>query len=299
MATSRRTFLAASAATAAATLLDGRRGLTAAAERTAAGAHVPAFGVTGRLKQSVTRWTYGGMPYDDFCQMLVKLGFGGVDLVNPADWATVKKHGLKISTSNSTTRGDFISRGLNDRANHALILGELETVLPAAAKEGIPNVIAMFGNAGTISREDGIAACAEGLAKIAPLAEKVGVTVILEMLNSRVDHRGFQGDTSAYGIAVAEKVNSPRVRLLYDIYHMQISEGDIIRSIRTNGKYFAHYHTAGNPGRNEIGDTQELNYPAIAKAIADTGYTGWIAHEFSPRGDKEVALVEARERCTV
>ena len=135
--------------------------------------------------------------------------------------------------------------------------------------------------------------------RIAPLAEKVGVTVILEMLNSRVDHRGFQGDTSAYGIAVAEKVNSPRVRLLYDIYHMQISEGDIIRSIRTNGKYFAHYHTAGNPGRNEIGDTQELNYPAIAKAITDTGYTGWIAHEFSPRGDKEVALVEARDKCTV
>lgn len=296
MPQSRRTFLAASAVTAAGL---ASRGLTPAAAQTPADRGLTAAAVKGRLKQSVTRWTYGGMPYDDFCQMLVKLGFEGVDLVNPADWATVKKHGLQISTSNSTTRGDFISRGLNNRANHELILGELEAVLPAAAKEGIPNVIAMFGNAGTISTEDGIAACAEGLAKIAPLAEKVGVTVILEMLNSRVDHRGFQGNTSAYGVAVAEKVNSPRVRLLYDIYHMQISEGDIIRSIRTNGKYFAHYHTAGNPGRNEIGSAQELNYPAIAKAIADSGYTGWIAHEFSPRGEKEAALVEARERCTV
>jgi hydroxypyruvate isomerase len=298
MPQSRRTFLAASAVTAA-TLLDGRRGLTAANVQSPESRGLTAAAENGRLKQSVTRWTYGGMPYDDFCQMLVKLGFEGVDLVNPADWATVKKHGLQISTSNSTTRGDFISRGLNNRANHELILGELEAVLPAAAKEGIPNVIAMFGNAGTISTEDGIAACAEGLAKIAPLAERVGVTVILEMLNSRVDHRGFQGNTSAFGIAVAEKVNSPRVRLLYDIYHMQISEGDIIRSIRTNGKYFAHYHTAGNPGRNEIGSAQELNYPAIAKAIADSGYTGWIAHEFSPRGEKEAALVEAREKCTV
>ena len=159
MPQSRRTFLAASAMTAAG--LASRR-LTPAAAQPAAAVTTPAD-VTrpGRLKQSVTRWTYGGMPYDDFCQMLVKLGFEGVDLVNPADWATVKKHGLQISTSNSTTRGDFISRGLNNRANHELILGELEAVLPAAAKEGIPNVIAMFGNAGTISTEDGIAACAE------------------------------------------------------------------------------------------------------------------------------------------
>ncbi len=188
---------------------------------------------------------------------------------------------------------DFISRGLNDRANHALILGELESVIPAAAGAGIPNVIAMFGNRGSISDADGIAACAEGLAKIAPLAERHGVTVILEMLNSKVDHRDFQGDTSAFGVAVAERVNSPRVRLLYDIYHMQISEGDIIRTIRKHGKWFAHYHTAGNPGRNEIGATQELNYTAIASAIAATGFSGWVAHEFTPRGDAESALAEA------
>ncbi len=253
----------------------------------------------GRLRQSVCRWCFGNIPYDDFAEMAKRVGLGAIDLVDQKDWALVQRHGLAVSTANSTQRRDFIPRGLNDRANHELILGELATVIPAAAKAAIPNVIAMFGNKGTITTEDGIAACAEGLAKIAPLAEREGVTVILEMLNSRVDHRGFQGDTSAYGIAVAEKVNSPRVRLLYDIYHMQISEGDIIRSIRTNGKWFAHYHTAGNPGRNELAADQELQYPAIAKAIADSAFTGWLAHEFIPKGDAEQGLRQAYAACTV
>ena len=266
---SRRDFLASTAVTIGA--------MTSAPPATA----MPA---PGRLKQSVCRWCFGNIPYDDFCEMAKRVGLGAIDLVDQQDWPLVQRHGLAVSTANSTQRRDFISRGLNDRANHELILGELAAVIPAAAHAKIPNVIAMFGNKGSITTEDGIAACAEGLAKIAPLAEKEGVTVILEMLNSRVDHKGFQGDTSAYGIAVAEKVNSSRVRLLYDIYHMQISEGDIIRSIRTTGKYFAHYHTAGNPGRNEIGETQELYYPAIAKAIADSGFTGWLVrHEgFKP-----------------
>lgn len=286
---SRRTFLASSAVT-----------LGALAHTSVAQGATPAgTAAAGRLRQSVCRWCFGGIPYDDFCEMAKRVGLGAIDLVDQKDWALVQKHGLAISTSNSTARRDFISRGLNDRANHELILGELAAVIPAAAKAGIPNVIAMFGNKGTITTEDGIAACAEGLAKIAPLAEKEGVTVILEMLNSRVDHRGFQGDTSAFGIAVAEKVNSPRVRLLYDIYHMQISEGDIIRSIRTNGKWFAHYHTAGNPGRNELSADQELQYPAIAKAIADSGFTGWLAHEFMPRGDAEKGLAQAYAACSV
>ncbi len=259
--------------------------------RLAAAAPPPA----GRLRQSVCRWPFGGIPYDDFCGMVKRVGLGAIDLVDRRDWALVQRHGLAISTANSSDRRDFISRGLNDRTNHALILGELEAVLPAAAEAGIPNVIAMFGNRGTISTEDGIAACVEGLAKIAPVAERHGVTVILEMLNSKVDHRDFQGDTSAFGIAVVERVNSPRVRLLYDIYHMQISEGDIIRTIRKHGKWFAHYHTAGNPGRREIGADQELNYSAIAGAIADTGFAGWLAHEFTPRGDAAGALTEARD----
>jgi hydroxypyruvate isomerase len=282
---SRREFLAASALTI---------GAAAASVSASAVAAAP-----GRLKQSVCRWCFGDIPYDDFCEMAKRVGLGAIDLVDQQDWALVQRHGLAVSTSNSTQRRDFISRGLNDRANHELILGELAAVIPAAAQAKIPNVIAMFGNKGNITTEDGIAACAEGLAKIAPLAEKEGVTVILEMLNSRVDHKGFQGDTSAYGIAVATQVKSPRVRLLYDIYHMQISEGDIIRSIRTNGTWFAHYHTAGNPGRNELNATQELQYPAIAAAIADSGFTGWLAHEFMPEGDTEKGLIQARAACTV
>ena len=273
--------------------------LTLGALASGAPAAASAVPVLGRLKQSVCRWPFSRIPYDDFCVMVRRVGLGAIDLVDQQDWALVQRHGLAISTSNSTQRRDFIARGLNDRANHELILGELSTVIPAAAKAGIPNVIAMFGNAGAITTDDGIAACAEGLAKIAPRAEQYGVTVIVEMLNSRVDHRGFQGDTSAYGIAVAERVNSPRVRLLYDIYHMQISEGDIIRSIRTNGRWFAHYHTAGNPGRNELNADQELQYHAIAQAIADTGFTGWLAHEFMPKGDAEKGLAEAYAACTV
>ncbi|MFZ9690168.1 MAG: hydroxypyruvate isomerase family protein [Phycisphaerales bacterium] len=278
--TTRRTFLAS-----AATLVAAPQAISAA----------PPVMPTG-LKQAVTRWPFSRMAWDDFCRMVQRLGFGAVDLVDEADWATVQRHGLAISTANSSARRDFISRGLNDRANHATILGELEAVIPKAAAARIPNVIAMFGNGTRETAAEGIAACAEGLARIAPLAERHGVTVVLEMLNSKVDHRGFQGDTTAYGVAVCERVNSPRVRLLYDIYHMQIMEGDVIRTIRAHHQWFAHYHTAGNPGRQEIGDQQELQYPAIARAIAETGFSGWVAHEFMPAGPAEAALKEARAR---
>jgi hydroxypyruvate isomerase len=256
----------------------------------------PALGIPAS-RQSVTRWPFGGMPLNDFCAMIKRLGFGGVDLVDQRDWAAVQAHGLAISTANSTLRRDFISKGLNDPANHALILGELESVIPAAAATKIPNVIAMFGNDTGLSDEVAVANCATALARIAPVAERHGVTVILEMLNSRVDHRGFQGDTTAFGVAVCERVNSVRVRLLYDIYHMQIMEGDVIRTIRTHGKWFAHYHTAGNPGRNDLDGSQELQYGAIADAIAASGYTGWLAHEFMPKGDAAAALAEARDIC--
>ncbi|MCA9763247.1 MAG: TIM barrel protein [Gemmatimonadetes bacterium] len=248
------------------------------------------------LRQSVCRWPFGGMPLDAFCTMVRDLGFGAVDLVDQGDWATVRRHGLAVSTANSSPRRDFIAKGLNDPANHAMILAELESVIPAAQAAGIPNVIAMFGN-----RVDGIddaaaiANCASALARIAPTAERHGVTVILEMLNSRVDHRGFQGDTTPFGVAVCERVGSPRVRLLYDIYHMQIMEGDVIRTIRDNHQWFAHYHTAGNPGRNELSAHQELQYGAIAEAIVATGFTGWLAHEFMPTGDARAGLAQARE----
>lgn len=249
------------------------------------------------LRQSVCRWPFGNIPYDQFCAMVKRLGFGAVDLVDQKDWALVKKHGLAISTANSSPRGDFIARGLNNPANHATILGELEAVIPAAAEAGASNVIAMFGNrVEGIDDAAGIANCATGLAKVAPLAEKYGITIILEMLNSRVDHRNFQGDRTSFGVAVCEKVGSPRVRLLYDIYHMQIMEGDVIRTIRQNQKWIAHFHTAGNPGRNELNTKQELQYGAIADAISEIGFTGWLAHEFVPTGDPAAGLKEARDQ---
>jgi hydroxypyruvate isomerase len=236
------------------------------------------------------------MPLDEFCVMVKRLGFGAVDLVNRDDWATVQSHGLAISTANSSPRRRFIADGLNNPANHEVILAELEAVLPAAGAEGIPNVIAMFGNrVEGIDDEAGMANCAAALGQVAPLAEQSGVTIILEMLNSRVDHTNFQGDRTAFGVEVCRRVGSPRVRLLYDIYHMQIMEGDVIRTIRDHHEWFAHYHTAGNPGRNELDARQELQYGAIAAAIADTGFTGWVAHEFIAKGDPARALEQARE----
>jgi hydroxypyruvate isomerase len=235
------------------------------------------------------------MPLEDFCAMVKFLGFGAVDLVDQRDWDTVRGHGLAISTANSSLRPDFITHGLNNRANHATILAELEAVIPAAAANGIPNVIAMFGNHAGASDEEAIAACAEGLARIAPLAERNGVTVILEMLNSRVDHPNFQGDHTAFGVAVCERVNSERVRLLYDIYHMQIMEGDVIRTITKNIRWLAHFHTAGNPGRHELTPHQELQYGAIAEAIGGAGFTGWLAHEFIPTGEPAAGLAQARD----
>ncbi len=283
----RREFVTGSLAGAGMMSLAGSGVSLSATEGTAGG--IPAS------RQSVCRWPFGGMPLDDFCRMVKGLGFGAVDLVDQGDWDAVRNHGLAISTANSSPRRDFIARGLNDPANHDLILGELGAVIPAAAAAGIPNVIAMFGNRKEgISDAEAIDNCASGLARIAPSAERHGVTVILEMLNSRVDHRGFQGDTSAFGVAVCEKVDSPRVRLLYDIYHMQIMEGDVIRAIRNQGKWFAHYHTAGNPGRGRLSPQQELQYGAIAAAIAATGFDGWLAHEFST-SDAVAGLTEARD----
>jgi hydroxypyruvate isomerase len=182
-----------------------------------------------------------------------------------------------------------------------LLLNELETALPLAARAQVPNVIAMFGNrVAGIDDEAAIANCIAGLAKIAPLATEQGVTLCVELLNSKVNHPGYQGDHTAFGVAVMKGVNSPHVKLLYDIYHMQIMEGDVIRTIRDNMQWIGHFHTGGVPGRHEINDSQELNYRAIAAAIADLNYQGYVAHEFEPiRSDPFESLAEALRLCTV
>jgi len=211
----------------------------------------------------------------------------------------VRDYGLVCSMGYPAIRRDFIATGFNDRANHRLLLAELEAAIPLAARHGVPNLIAMFGN--RRGRRDAVAIddCAAGLERIAPLAQEHGVTICLELLNSRIDHPDYQGDRTAFGVEVVRRVGSPRVRLLYDIYHMQIMEGDIIRTIRDQREHIAHFHTGGVPGRHELDGTQELNYGAIAAAIAATGFAGYIAHEFVPTRDPLKSLQEAVRTCTV
>jgi hydroxypyruvate isomerase len=255
----------------------------------------------GRLKQSVCRWPYARVSLPEFCRRTRQTGLAAIDLLFPDEWAAAADAGLIVSMGYASRRDKFIATGFNDPANHALLLGELEMALPQAAQARVANLIAMFGNrVPGIDEPAAIANCAAGLAKIAPLAEKHGVTVCVELLNSKVDHPGYQGDHTAFGVAVMRGVNSPRVKLLYDIYHMQIMEGDVIRTIRDNINWIGHFHTGGVPGRHEINDSQELNYHAIAAAIADLEFKGYVAHEFVPtRSDPFLSIAEAQRICTV
>jgi hydroxypyruvate isomerase len=253
----------------------------------------------GRLKQSVSRWPYSKIPLAEFCRACKAMGIVAIDLLQPEDWAAVRDAGLVCSMGYPTKRQDFIPTGFNNPANHAMLLREVETTIPLAAKAGVPNVIAMFGNRYGASDADAIAACVAGLSKIKPLAEEQKVTVCVELLNSKIDHAGYQGDHTSFGTAVMEGVGSPRVKLLYDIYHMQIMEGDVIRTVRTHAAHIGHFHTGGVPGRHELDDTQELNWHAVARAIADMNFTGYIAHEFVPTRDPLTSLREAVQTCTV
>ena len=253
----------------------------------------------GRLKQSVCRWPFGSIPLPEFCRAARGMGLVAIDLLQPDEWSVARDAGLVCSMGYPSTRRDFIATGFNDRAHHAMLVQELADTLPLAARAGVPNVIAMFGNRGGRSDDDAAAACIEGLRRVAPLAEAQGVTVCVELLNSKVDHADYQGDRTAFGVRVITGVGSPRIKLLYDIYHMQIMEGDVIRTIRDHIAHIGHFHTGGVPGRHEIDDTQELNYHAIARAIADSGFTGYMAHEFEPTRDPLSALRDAVATCSV
>jgi hydroxypyruvate isomerase len=255
----------------------------------------------GRLKQSVCRWPYRSVELDELCRRVKRMGFVGIDLLYRDEWPVARDAGLTVSMGYPSRRENFIQTGFNNPANHTLLLGELETALPLAGRAGVPNLIAMFGNRDP-ARDDRAAvdSCIAGLAKIAPLAEGCGVTVCVELLNSRINHPAYQGDHTAFGVAVMQGVNSPRVKLLYDIYHMQIMEGDVIRTIRDNIQWIGHFHTGGVPGRHEIDASQELNYHAIALAIADLGYPGYLAHEFIPtHPDPYTSLADAFRICSV
>jgi hydroxypyruvate isomerase len=251
----------------------------------------------GRLKQSVSRWPYDKIPLPEFCKAVAAMGLTAIDLLGEAEWPILRDHGLICSMGNGG--GGSIADGLNLKANHDAIVRGLERQIPKAKAMGVPNVITFFGNRRGISDAEATANCVEGLNRVKAIAESEGVTICVELLNSKVDHKDYQGDHSAFGIEIVKAVDSPRVKLLYDIYHMQIMEGDIIRTIRNHHQWFAHYHTGGVPGRHELDDTQELNWRTVATALADLKYDGYFAHEFVPTRDPLTSLREAVALCDV
>jgi hydroxypyruvate isomerase len=243
------------------------------------------------FRQSVCRWPYAKIPIREFFKAVADMGLTAVDLLTPDEWPAAKEFGLTCSMGSGL--GGTIVDGLNDPANHEAIVKGLTEGIPRAAEAGVPNVITFFGNRRGRADAEAIANSVAALRRVAPLAEKHGVTVCIELLNSKVNHKDYQGDRTPYGVEVVSQVSSPRVKLLYDIYHMQIMEGDVIRTLSDNRQWIAHYHTGGVPGRHEIDETQELYYPAIFRAIRETGFTGYVAHEFVPTRDPLISLRDA------
>ncbi|HLA90486.1 MAG TPA: TIM barrel protein [Gemmatimonadaceae bacterium] len=219
-----------------------------------------------------------------------------IDLLDEKDWPVPKQHGLACAMANGF---GSIPRGFNRPELHDKLVADGERMIPLAAAAGVPNIVCFSGNRAGMSAGEGIANCVAGLKRLAPAAERHGVTLCLELLNSKVDHRDYHADHTAWGVQVIQGVGSPRVKLLYDIYHMQIMEGDVVATIRAHVPHIAHYHTGGVPGRNEIDDTQELNYRRVAQAIAETGFGGYLAHEFVPKREPLASLRQAFAICDV
>lgn len=271
--------------------------VVAAAPLAASVAGAQAVTRKGRLKQCATMSCFKRMSIEDACREGARLGLKGIDLVGPKDWPTLKKYGLVPTMMGSA--GHSLTDGINRKEAHAQIEKPFREMLDRVAAWGAPNLIALSGNRRGMSDEEGIDNCAAFLNRVKSQAEDKGVTICMELLNSKVDHPDYQCDHTAWGVAVMKRVNSPRVKLLYDIYHMEIMEGDVIRTIRANIQYIGHFHTAGNPGRHELDNKQELNYRPIAQAIVDLGYQGYFAHEYSPLGDPLKGLDQAIETCDV
>ena len=250
----------------------------------------------GNIKHSVSQWCYGGISLDDLCKAAVKMGIQSIELLGPDQWGTVKKNGLTCAMCNGP---DSIGYGFNRVEHHDKLVDGFEKIIPKIAELGFPNVICFSGNRGKMSNEEGLENCIKGLKRLVPTAEKYKVNVVMELLNSKVDHADYMCDHSNWGVEVMKGVGSENFKLLFDIYHMQIMEGDIIRTIKKNHAYFGHYHTGGNPGRNEIDETQELNYTAIMKAIVSTGYKGFVGQEFIPKRDPLTSLNQAIQLCDV
>jgi hydroxypyruvate isomerase len=256
----------------------------------------------GNINHSVCQWCFNFISVEQLCIEVKKIGFGAIDLMGPKDWPMLQKYNL---FSSMCYHGGTVSltNGFNDKTFHDQLVKDYLDVIPLMVKAGYKNVICFSGSRKGMDDETGFKNCVEGLQKILPLAEKSGITIQMELLNSKVDHKDYMCDKTPWGVELCKRLGSPNFKLLYDIYHMQIDEGDVIRTIKDNHQYIGHYHTAGVPGRHEIDETQELYYPAILKAILDTGFTDYVAQEFIPTGkevkDKIAALKHAVKTCDI
>jgi hydroxypyruvate isomerase len=254
-----------------------------------------AYQPKGNIKQSVCRWCYGKIPLKELAAAAAKMGYKSIELLLPQEYLEIKPLGLTCAMIG----GADIANGLNRPENHERILKQLRERIEFAAAEGLPSVICMSGNRRGMADEEGLENCAVGLKQVLPLAEEKKVTLCMEGLNTKVDHKDYMYEHTAWGVELCKKLGSPRFKLLYDIYHMQIMEGDVIRTIREHHEHIAHYHTGGNPGRHEIDETQELNYPAIVRAILKTGYQGFLGQEFVPVRDPFASLAQGFRICDV
>ena len=245
----------------------------------------------GNIRHSVARWTFGFLSIDELCLLVRRLGFSAIDLVGPNDWHILKQHGVDSSMCNGAELN--LEDGWGDAKFHKPLIERYQKHIDLVSDAGYKNLICFSGNKRGKDPEEGLKNATKGLKKILAQAEKRGVILQMELFNSKVDHPDYFADNSAWGIELCKRLDSPNFKLLYDIYHMQISEGDIIRTIQNNHQYFGHYHTAGVPGRNEIDDTQELYYPAIVRAIQATGFKGYVAQEFMPRRATDKEKIES------
>ena len=252
----------------------------------------------GNINHSVCRWCFSSIDLDTLCAESKKIGITAIDLVGPKEWPTLKKYGLDSAMCNGAEIN--LVDGFNDPQFHETLIKNYSEMIPLVAKAGYKNLICFSGNKRGKTDEEGWNNCVKGLKALMPLAEKHNVVLVMELLNSKIDHKDYQCDTTKWGVELAKRLGSENFKLLYDIYHMQIDEGDVIRTIRDNHKYIGHYHTAGVPGRNEIDETQELNYVAIMKAIQQTGFKGYVAQEFLPKNPNKIdSLRKAIEICDI
>jgi len=251
----------------------------------------------GRIHQSVCQWCYPHIPLEQLAEYAAKIGLRGVDLLQPEEYEIPRRYGL-VCTMGYAGGGD-IGKALNRVENHAAIEQAFRTNIPKAAKAGVPNVITFSGNRAGMPDDEGARNTIAGLNRVKKVAEDHGVTICVELLNSKVNHPDYMCDHTAWGVRVVQEVNSPNVKLLYDIYHMQIMEGDLIDTIRRNMQWMGHFHTGGVPGRHELDGTQEIQWDGVMRAIAEAGFRGYVAHEFVPAGDPLESLRKAAELCDV